>query len=139
MEPREPTEIEGGRVLRGPGHEPGGPAEIGVPIETAEGNGQPSFSAPEAHDWPWNRHDETSREAPPHRAASAEPQGEPRIDAREEPPRSSQQIAELGLPTAEAASVPTAVDGGSTTPAPESEKVAPKGPPRRGWWRRLTE
>ena len=140
LEPGGPTEIQGGRALRGPGHEPGGPAEIDVPIEPVDDNGQPRVGAADAHDWPWNRRDETPREVPPaHQAASVQSRDESPIDVRHEPPRSSQQIAELGLPTSEATAVPPAAEHEPASPAPEAESAAPKGPPRRGWWRRLTE
>ena len=140
MEPRAPIEIQGGRPLRGPGHEPGGPAEIETPIESAEDNGQPRAPAADAHDWPWNRRDEPPREEPPSRQTASKPaRDEQSIAPRREPPRSSQQIAELGLPTADATSVPAAAEREPPSNSPQTDRTAPKGPPRRGWWRRLTE
>jgi len=105
-------------VIMGPGHDlpPDSPFAAPAPAEPmrVEGPG-------DAHDWPWNRREERF---PEEREPAPEPAPQHSAPARdEEPPRAA--------PRAE----PPAAE-----PPREAEptREEPKGPPRKGWWSRLT-
>jgi ribonuclease E len=109
-----------------PAHDDGPPPP--PPPRRIEGPG-------DAYDWPWNRRaerfpDEVASEQEATRAANErghEPEPEPDAPRPqpEPPPREPALAAQPAEPSAPAAEAP-------------AEPDTPSGPPRRGWWRRLT-
>jgi ribonuclease E len=90
----------------------------------------------DAYDWPWNRRaerfpDEIAREQEEARAPVAE--APPAPEASAPPPPPPPEPAAPREP--ELAAQPTEPAPAAETPA---EPEPPAGPPRRGWWRRLT-
>jgi hypothetical protein len=85
-----------------------------VPLtEAPRGEGQRLEGPGDAHDWPWNRRFERF----------------PEDEARPQVPAAG-PVSEPAQP-ASAPAEPSAAE----PPAPEE----PKGPPRKGWWKRLTD
>ena len=78
------------------------------------------------HAWPWNRRPEPA-------AAEPAPPAQPAAEASQAPAAPAQVEAEAAKPVAPAAATPAAEPVPPAQPEPE-----PQGPPRRGWWRRLT-
>jgi len=99
-------------VIVGPGHDL--PPES--PFASAPPPSPPRIEGPgDAHDWPWNRRAERFPDEEKQEAAAA---GE----SHREPATSTEQV-------------PVAGPTGESEPPQSSE---PQGPPRKGWWRRLT-
>jgi ribonuclease E len=129
---------EAGQFEAGAPGAPAAPAEPSRPVIIGPGHDLPPdspFAAPpvhepprvegpgDAHDWPWNRRAERFPDSPaPQRQEPAHRAPEP-VNARPEPFSSPQ-------PTFPRTAEPAA------DPAPQAEE--PKGPPRKGWWKRLT-
>jgi ribonuclease E len=118
-DPRQPPAAS---EVRGPGHDL---EESAPPQRRIEGPG-------DAYDWPWNRRaerfpDEVAREqeaAQPGKRAH-QPEHEPAPPQSEPPAREPALAAQPIEPSAPQATAPV-------------EPEVPSGPPRRGWWRRLT-
>lgn len=115
-------------AIVGPGHDlpPESPFAAEAPIDRAP----PRIEGPgDAHDWPWNRRAERGfpeEEPKPETAtaATAERRANPeREPAQPSPAHSSAGAAEPSAPAAE---------------PDEPRNDEPSGPPRKGWWRRLT-
>jgi hypothetical protein len=104
-------------VILGPGHDlpPESPFATPAPAEPmrVEGPG-------DAHDWPWNRRNERFPE-------DREPAAAPASARQSAPAR------DLDAPQAAARPEPPTAPPTAEVPVEE-----PKGPPRKGWWRRLT-
>jgi ribonuclease E len=115
--------------IMGPGHDlpPESPFAT-APHQDAQRQDAPRIEGPgDAHDWPWNRR--TERFPEPEQAA---PAAAPPAPSAAEPPRSF-----------EPAPRPDAISAPAPQPAaPAVEPIAPEpepsGPPRKGWWKRLT-
>ncbi|MBL8836412.1 MAG: Rne/Rng family ribonuclease [Alphaproteobacteria bacterium] len=128
-EPIIPPEVavpEAPPVLIGPGHDLDRPYL--APPSRIEGPG-------DAHDWPWNRRAERFPDEPPEEIAPVTPRpSAPPPVAETAPPGPvlASPAVPPPLPVAQAAPEPPAA---SPAPPPEPE---PQGPPKRGWWKRLT-
>ena len=112
----------------GPGHD--------LPEESpfrpqARTDAPPRIEGPgDGHDWPWNRRNERFPEELP--AAPLTPPSP--FPATPDPvPRSETPATAAPAPVEPA---PAAAE--AAPPAGESPSDEPKGPPRKGWWKRLT-
>jgi ribonuclease E len=134
----------GGRRRRGARGEVDGEARPVTEGDTA-GNDETAVAAAAAtHEAGADRHEAMSfLEPQPMAATEAEPMAEPEPVAEPLPEPEAASTAEPG-PEPEPAAAP---NGGDTTVAPEPEPASepsppaagePKGPPRRGWWQRMT-
>ena len=111
-----------GQVLIGPGHDLDRPYL--TPPTRIEGPG-------DAHDWPWNRRAERFPDEPIEPAPTQPAPAQPAAQPAEAPP-----VAAAPAPAPEMPAPPApAVQEPAPAPEPEPE---PQGPPKRGWWRRLT-
>ncbi len=124
-------------VVIGPGHDL--PPDSPLAAPRIEGPG-------DAHDWPWNRRNERFPEDPRDGAPAARtdqfPEDRSHITAP--PPVAPPPVAEpvfvqpapmMAAPEAPPPPPPRQ----EAAPQPEPEPDEPKGPPRKGWWKRLTE
>ena len=100
--------------------EPVAPAPVAAPVPADE------------HAWPWNRKPEQAAEAAP-------PAAQPPAAAFEAPAAARPAAAPEAKPPAPEAAQPAAPASAEPAPPAQPEpEPEPQGPPRRGWWRRLT-
>jgi hypothetical protein len=83
------------------------------------------------HAWPWNRKPEQAAEA-------AQPAPQPSSAPIEAPVAAQPAAVPEAKPSAPEASQPAPVAAEPAPPAQPEPEPEPQGPPRRGWWRRLT-
>jgi ribonuclease E len=121
-------------VVIGPGHDL--PPDSPLAAPRIEGPG-------DAHDWPWNRRNERFPEDPRDGAPAARTEQFPedRSHITAPPPMAPPPVAEPV--TAQPAPMTAVQDAAprqqEAAPQPEPVPDEPKGPPRKGWWKRLTE
>ena len=113
-------------MIVGPGHDLPPESPFAAPIQAEPGRVE---GPGDAHDWPWNRRAERFAEPPAYQAPGPTPAPAPVAPPRQDEWRPAAPVT-VAPPRAP-----------SAAPAPEllpPEPDEPKGPPRKGWWKRLT-